>query len=216
MKSIVIVCFLAMLNGHVCAQPASAAPQANTIDAERLAIGAERARLEAGFLAEDAACHKKFAVNSCLGNVNTRRQESTANFRRQEILLNDEERKIKGAEQIRKTEQKSSLEKQQEDIAQRSRANEDYRLRQEREKSKKQEPANVQANEKTARNANVEKLLRHQKKAAERSSKQAAAAEEAKKYADRQNDAQKRRAQHESEKAKQIKPPAKSLPLPAQ
>ena len=62
--------------------------------------------------------------------------------------------------------------------------------------------------------ANAEKLLRNQNKAIERSRKQATAAEEAKKYADRQAEAQKRRADHEAEKAKQAKPPAKSLPVP--
>jgi colicin import membrane protein len=46
-----------------------------SIDAERARINEDRARLEAGFLAEDAECYKKFAVNSCLGKVNDRRRE---------------------------------------------------------------------------------------------------------------------------------------------
>lgn len=214
MKSIVIAFFLATLNGLVGAQPASLDGQQSNIDAQRGAIDAERNRLKADFLTEDAACHKKFAVNSCLGKVNTRRRQAMADLRRQEILLNDEERKIKGAEQIRKTGEKSAPEKQQEAVDLRIKANEDYQSRLEREKNKKQERATAQANEKTARDASAEKLLDNQKKARERSSKQAAAAEEAKKYTERQNDARKRRAQHEADQGKQLKPPEKSLPLP--
>src|SRR5450756_1568952 len=70
------------------------------MDEERAKISAERARLEAVFLAEDGACYKKFFVNSCLGEVNGRRREAMADLRRQEILLNDEERRSKGVEQI--------------------------------------------------------------------------------------------------------------------
>lgn len=214
MKSVVITYFLAALTANVSAQVLSPEGQQNTINAQRTAISVERARLETGFLAEDAACYKKFAVNNCLGIVNMRRRESMADLRRQEILLNDEERKIKGAEQIRRTEEKSSPQKQQEAVDRSGRANEDYQLRLEREKNKKQERATAESNEKTARDVSAEKLLRNQKKTLERSRKQATAAEEARKYADRQNEAQKRRAEHEADKAKHTKPPAKSLPVP--
>ena len=214
MKSLVIAYFLAALTADVSAQALSPEGQQNTINAQRTAISVERARLETGFLAEDAICYKKFAVNNCLGNVNMRRSESMAELRRQEILLNDEERKIKGAEQIRRTEEKGSPEKQQEAIDRSANASEAYQLRLEREKNKKQDRATARLNEKTARDANAEKLLRNQMKSIERNRKQAVAAEEAKKYADRQNEALKRRADHEAEKAKQAKPPAKSLPVP--
>ena len=215
MKSFVITYFLAALTANVSARaPSPEGQQDTTINAQRTAISVERARLETGFLAEAAICYKKFAVNNCLGNVNMRRRESMADLRRQEILLNDEERKIKGAGQIRITEEKASPEKQQEAIDRSASANEDYQLRLEREKNKKQERATAQSNEKTAREANAEKLLRNQEKAIERNRKQAATAEEAKKYADRQNEAQKRRSDHEAEKVKQAKPSTKSLPVP--
>ena len=214
MKLLVIGFFFAALIADVSAQGSSPEGQQNTINAQRRAISAERDRLERGFLTEDATCYKKFAVNNCLGNVNVRRRESMAELRRQEILLNDEERKIKGAEQFRRTEEKASPEKQQEAMDRSVSASQDYQSRLEREKDKKQERATVQSNEKTARDANAEKLLRNQNKAIERSRKQATAAEEAKKYADRQVEAKKRRADHEAERAKQAKPPAKSLPVP--
>ena len=214
MKSLVIAYFLAALTANVSAQALTPEGQQNTINAQRTAISVERARLETGFLAEDATCYKKFAVNNCLGNVNMRRRESMAELRRQEILLNDEERKIKGAEQLRRTEEKASPEKQQEAIDRSASASEDYQLRLEREKNKKKERATTQSNEKTARDANAEKLLRNQKKAVERDRKQAAAVEQVRNYADRKNEAQKRRTNHEAEKMKQAKPPTKSLPIP--
>ena len=75
------------------------------VNAERARISAARATLEAGFLAEDAACYKKFAVNRCLDRVNTRRREAIADLRRQEILINEEERRLRGGAQLRKLEE---------------------------------------------------------------------------------------------------------------
>lgn len=214
MKSIIIAFLLTALAGHGSAQPISAEAEQNAIRTQRAAISAERSRLEKGFLLEDAACYKKFAVNNCLGNVNARRRQPMEDLRRQEILLNDEERKIRGAEQIRRTEEKTSPEKRQEAVDRSASAIEDYELRMEREKNKKQERATTQSNEKTARDANAEKLLRNQKKAVERDRKHTASVEQARKYADRQNEALQRRADHEAQKMKQAKFPTKSLPVP--
>ncbi|MGH8846253.1 MAG: hypothetical protein ACREXQ_03285 [Polaromonas sp.] len=219
MKPFAVAFFLAATLGGLAgaqtgSQMAAPAAQPGTIDAERARISAERARLEAGFLAEDAACYKRFAVNNCLNEVNTRRREAMADLRRQEISLNDEERRIRGAEQIRKIEEKSSPEKQQEAADRRAKAQQDHQSRLDREKQKQQERATTQSNEKANREASVEKLKGHQQQAQARVDKQAAAAEEAKKFNQRQKEAQERRAQHESERLKRVKPPAKSLPLP--
>jgi colicin import membrane protein len=214
MKTFAITFLLTLLGGFAVAQTGALSGQPGNIDAQRAAISAERSRLEAGFLTEDAACYKKFAVNSCLGKVNTRRREAMADLRRQEILLNDEERRIKGEEQIRKTQEKTLPEKLREEADRRAKAAEDYQGRLEREKDKKQERTTIQSNEKASREANAEKLLAHQKKNQARADKQAAAAEEAKKFNQRQKEAQERRAQHEAEQLKRGKPAAKSLPLP--
>lgn len=207
--------FAFLLLGWLAGAQASAQnSQPGNIDAQRAAISAERSRLEAGFLTEDAACYKKFAVNNCLGDVNTRRRSAMANLKRQEILLNDEERRVKGENQLRKTEEKSSPEKQQEAADSRAKAADDYQRRLGREKDMQQERATLQSNEKAARKANAEKLLDHQKKNQARADKQAAAAEEAQKSNERQQKAQERRAQHEADQLKRVKPAAKPLPLP--
>ncbi len=214
MKSFAFTFLLLWSSGFACAQTSALNGQIGNIDAQRDAISAERSRLEAGFLTEDAACYKKFAVNSCLGNVNIRRREAMADLRRQEILLNDEERKLKGAQQIRKTEEKSSPEKLQQEADRRSKAVEDYQGRLEREKDKQQDRGTAVSNEAATREANTAKLQAHQKKVQARREQQAGTVEKAKKFDARKAEAQERRTKHEADQLKRVKPPAKPLPLP--
>lgn len=214
MKPLALAFFLAILSALASAQ--AVAPEGGNvnIEAERARISAERTKAEAGFLVEDAACYKKFAVNSCLGKVNARRRAMIADLRRQEIFLNDEERRIKGAEQIRKTEEKASPEKQQEASDRRAKGLEDHQSRLDREKSQQQDRATAQSGEKAAREATAQRPKANQEKARARTDKQAGAAEEAKKFNERQKEAQERRVQHDADQLKLAKPPAKSLPLP--
>jgi colicin import membrane protein len=217
MKKFAFACFIATLGVLASAQPAGEAPAPaapRSIDAERGRIGADRARLEAGFLAEDAECYKKFAVNSCLGKVNERRREAMADLRRQELLLNDEERRIRGAEQIRKTEEKASPENQQEAADRRAKAVSDYQSRLEREKKKNEDRAAAKSGEQGNSEASAARLKGNQEKSQARSDKQTTAAQEAQKLKERQQEALERKAQHESDRLKQTKPPAKTLPLP--
>ncbi|SFU28750.1 hypothetical protein SAMN05216350_101105 [Polaromonas sp. YR568] len=214
MKNFTAAFFLATVCVVALAQPAAPAETPSTRDVERARIGADRARLEAGFQAEDAECYKKFAVNSCLGKVNERRREAMGDLRRQELLLNDEERRIRGADQIRKTEEKQSPEKLQEAADQRAKAVKDYESRLEREKKKAEDRAATKAGEQGNSEAAAARLKGGQDKSQARSEKQATAAEEAKKLSERQKEAQERKAQHEADRLKQTKPPAKSLPLP--
>jgi len=216
MKRFGILFFLVLIAEAALAQSGELASRTSLIDAQRQQISVERSRLEAGFAVEEAGCHQKFLVNACLDKVHTRRRQTMAELRRQEILLNDEERKIKGAEQIRKTEEKSSPESLSQDADQRAKALDAYQSRLVREKDKQQNRSAAEMNEKAARNANTEKILANQKKNLARIEKQAKAAEDAKKFNEREQEAQRRRAQHETEQLKRSKPPAKPLPLPDQ
>ncbi|WP_341904616.1 hypothetical protein [Polaromonas sp. YR568] len=186
-----------------------------SIDAERSRIAADRARLEAGFLAEDAACYKRFAVNNCLAEVNVRRREAMADLRRQDIELNDLDRRARAAEQLRKTEEKSSPQALRDAEERRAKAVQEYQERIEREKKKIEERALTQSDAKARSDAAAGKLSASEQKARDRADKQAAAAEEAKKFNERQKEAEERRARHEEEQRKRVKPPAKSLPLPS-
>ncbi|SFC40618.1 hypothetical protein SAMN05216344_11669 [Polaromonas sp. OV174] len=214
MKILAITFYLVMLASFASAQTTSAEDASARIATERARIGADRSRLEAGFLAEDVACYKKFLVNRCLGEVNARRRAAMADLRRQEIALNDEERALKGADQLQKIEEKSSPEKQQEAAERRTKAMQDHQSRLDREKNKQQQGATAQSNAKANSEASANKLKSNQDKADGRAAKQAETAAAAQKFNDRQKEALQRRAQHESDRLKRVDPPAKSLPLP--
>ena len=214
MKNLPVVLLLTLLSEFAFAQNSELSGEAGTIGIQRMAISAERSRLEAGFLSEDAACYKKFAVNSCLGKVNSRRREVMADLRRQEIFLNDEERRIKGEKQIRKTQEKASPENQQQAADKRAKVVEESQRRLEQEKDAQQERTIRESNEKAARAANAQRLLAHEQKNQARADKQSTNEEEAKKFSERQKEAQERRIQHDADQLRRAKSAAKPLPLP--
>ena len=214
MKSFVVAFLLFSLGGFATSQNGPVSAKTADIDAQRTAIVAKRSRLEAGFLSEDAACYKKFAVNSCLENVNTRRRAVMADLRRQEIMLNDEQRKSKAEQQIRKSQQKSSPESMQQNSGRRAEAIEAFRDRQRRDQENAQRRNTAVVKEAPARNANAARLENHEKKNQARTAKHASAVEEAKKFEDRQIQARERRVQHEADQANRVKPASKPLPLP--
>ncbi|MEC5214939.1 colicin import membrane protein [Polaromonas sp. CG_9.5] len=214
MKIFSVLLWLVSLSQLAFAQNSELSGEAGNIGIQRTAVNAERSRLEAGFLSEDAACYKKFAVNSCLGKVNSRRREAMADFRRQEIFLNDAERRIKGENQIRKTQEKASPENQQQAADSRAKAVEVSQGRLDSLKDKQQKLTIRESNEKAARAANAQRLLAHQQKNQARAEKQAANEEKAKKFSERQKEAQERRSQHDADQLKHTKPSAKPLPLP--
>lgn len=213
MKYLVAACLLTLCAVAV-AQTVTQPAQPGAVDSERQRISAERGKLEAEFSAEHASCYKKFAVNNCLGDVNEKRREAMAHLRRQEILLNDQERKQKAAEQLRKIEEKSSVQKQQEDADHRAEALSGYQSRLAKEKQKEAARVSLQSREQANTEARTSRLLGNQQKAQTRAARTAAEAEETRKFDERQKDSQNRRAQHESEKLKRVNPPARSLPLP--
>ncbi|MHB1248041.1 MAG: hypothetical protein ACYCZL_01310 [Polaromonas sp.] len=214
MKQFTVAFYFAAVAVIAGAQTTAPAAKSGLIDAERARISTERSRLEAGFLAEDAACYKRFAVNNCLGEVNVRRRQAMADLRRQEILLNDEERKSRGAEQIRKIEEQSSTEKQKEVLDRRAKALQDYQSRLDGAKEKSDQRAVIQSSEKANSEARAERLKGNQEKAQARADRQAVAAEEVRKFNERQMRAEERRAKHEADQLKRSKPAAKALPLP--
>jgi colicin import membrane protein len=183
-------------------------------DAERTRIAAERSRLEAGFLIENAACYERFFVNSCLDDVNSRRREAVATLRTQEILLNEQERKLKGAEQIRKIEEKASAENQQIEAERRATAAADYQSRLKGQTEKQQSRTKAQAAEQANSEARASRLQAKQQKQQARSAKQAAEAAETARYEARQKEAENRRAQNAREQLQRAKPAAEPLPVP--
>ena len=186
----------------------------STTDAERARINAERLKLETGFSLEDAACHKKFLVNNCLDGVKVRRREALADLRRQDISLGAQERHLKGAEQIRKTEEKSSPQMQQEAADRRAEALTEFQARQERAKQKNEDRVATDAEAKSNIEAAAGRVKGSQDKATARASKQSASAEELSKFNARAVKAKERQARHDRDQQSQTKPASKSLPVP--
>ena len=183
-------------------------------DAERVRISAERSRLEATFALEDTACYKRFLVNNCLDEVKVRRRDAMADLRRQEIVLNDEARKAKAAEQLQKTEVKSSPEKLQQEADKRAQAVKDFDDRMARDKQKIADREALQAGEKAKSDAAAGRMKGSQDKEAGRTAKQAQAADEIRKYNERQAQAKERQVRYARDKASQAKVPTKPLPVP--
>ena len=200
---------IVVVSGHLGAQTDTAAV---SVDTERSKIVAERARLEAGYLAEDAACYQRFAVNNCLDEVNTRRRETVGDFRRQEVLLNELERKRKGSEQIRRTEDKAVLKAQQADLDPGNKAASATESRLAREQNKQGVQSKAGSVEEANNQSRKARVLANQQKAQARTATQAAEAEKLKQYNLRQQAAAEKRAKNELDRAQTDRPSAKPLP----
>lgn len=183
-------------------------------DAERSRINADRSKLESAFALEDTACYTRFLVNNCLDEVKVRRLDALADLRRQEILLNDEARKAKAADQLQKTEVKSSPEKLQQEADKRAQAIKDFEDRMARDKQKNADREALQAGEKSKSDAAAGRIKSSQDKASGRAARQTLEAGELRKYNQRMGLAKERQARYAREKASQTKAPAQPLPAP--
>ncbi len=213
----VVVCALssnAQTGAVANAAPAVAAPL--SMDGERARIAAERRQLEQRFALEDAACHDRFAVNSCRDGVSKRRREAVADLRRQELLLNDQERRARSADQLRKIEEKASPAKQQEAANKRAKAVKDYQERLAQQQSKDGERTASASGENANAAAGANKIrISQEKKAQAKTAREAEAADEARQYNERQKQAAQRRAEREQDRLKRAGlPPARPLPVP--
>ena len=218
MKKFIIFCLFSFCGLTAYAQVAAAAGAASSAtavgDSERARISSERSRLEAKFVLENSACYKKFLVNQCLDEIKPRRRDALADLKRQEVSLDAQERKARGSVQIRKTEEKSSPEKQQEAAARRADSLKDFQARMDREKQNSADRATTQANEKNSSDALANRTKNSQEKADGRTVKQAASVEEVRKFTERQEKAKERQARHDRDKLNETKPPSAPLPLP--
>ena len=183
-------------------------------DRERVRINAERLALETKFDAEEATCYTKFFVNSCLNAIKPRRREAMTDLRRQEIALDEGQRKQKAADQIRKIDEKSSPEVQQQAAERRAQALDDQRSRVERAQKKADERIDLKQNEALRAADAVNKMKGSQERAQARVDKQAAIAEEVQKYKEKQQEVMERKANREKKQREQTKPAAQPLPAP--
>jgi len=182
--------------------------------AKHLAVVTEQRRLEGDLSKQEIDCYKRFAVNTCLNNISVQRRKALAILRQEENLLKDAERKARGAQQIRKTGEKSLPDKSREGTDPRTASARPYQGFSASVENKDQQHRNVVASEADARRAFEERLLANRKKTQARLDKAAGSAEKAREFQKRQDESLERRLQHDAGQAERNNSPSKPLPLP--
>ena len=182
--------------------------------AERLRITNDRTLIETASALDDSACYKLFFVNSCLDKVRLKRVEALADLRRQETLLDDQERKARGAEQVKKTEDKEAAQRQPQVASKRSEELKNTVEQAPQPQQKRPSQAKARINEKGNRDAAKSRLKKAEQKLLGRQEKQAAQAQSARLYQQRQERAIERSAKLAQDKARQTKPLSAPLPIP--
>lgn len=185
-----------------------ATPGADGFQIELDRIQAERARQEAHYAEEEAACYQRFAVNDCLREVRAKRRLVMENLRRQEISVNEMQRKQKAAEQIRRLDEKSSLQVQQEEAGRREAALREQRERLERAEQKK-------ADRLPAEKGRLSATSRGERdKGSDRPTLERRAADK-QEFEEKQRQAQESRARRDKALADKVgQPPVRPLPTP--
>ena len=115
MKTIFIGLLLAL--GFVANAQQTTSSDELQLEVQRTRIQAERNTAQATFEWKEVQCYQGFAVNDCLLDARALRRDALADLRRQELSLNSSEAKRKGAQSIRRLEEKSSLDQQQQEAA---------------------------------------------------------------------------------------------------
>ncbi len=181
---------------------------------ERARIETQRGLAQSLYSSQEVACYQKFGVNDCLQQARIIRRDVLADLRRQEVSLNAAEAKRKGAEQISRIEEKSSLQSLKEEADRIEAARQEQRERQRNFEEKAaaraakvdEEPAHVKEA--------AERLQRAAQSQAERDDKAQSAAADKKKYDEKQLEAQQRNADRSKRAREQKRPPGKPLPVP--
>jgi colicin import membrane protein len=189
--------------------------------AERERISQERKRVSADYEAAKVDCYQRFGVNDCLTQARNRHNGQQADLKRQDISLSDLQRKRRGAEQLRKVEEKTSPQRQEEIAQQRGKGLAADAKRQERQNERAApvaKPANGPKSASAAPKARssdaANKQARQKSKAAEAQERIAAAARAKVQSEERQKDAAAHAASAQARQTQKKKPPAATLPIP--
>jgi colicin import membrane protein len=189
--------------------------------AERSRIQQARERANAEHGAAAVECYQRFAVNQCLMEARDKRNAQLADLKRQEVSLNDAQRKRRGAEQVQRTVERTSPERQEQLAQRRGQALAQDAKRQQRH-SERSAPAPQTRELKTRSytapkpsNTNTAaKQERARQKMLARQSKLQEVAQAKAKTAEREKEAAEHRDNVLSRQAKSKKPPSATLPIP--
>ena len=171
--------------------------------AEQMRINKERAVLETQYAAQETECYKRFAVNSCLGELRARKRLSMDALRRQEIVLNDVQRKTRALELGKQNQEKTSPAALKEEADSREAAQIQHKERLDREQKKKTDAAEKEMQTGTGT---------IQPPGLERSSAKGASAQAQQAFEEKQRSAQERKMQRDKSLAEKSSKPASPLP----
>ncbi len=108
MKKLVVVLWMVFLVSPAWAQAVVDDTVVSPDAVERERIRQTRANAQAQFAAQETQCYARFAVNDCLAEVRGHRREVLGDLRRQEISLNDAQRKRRAADQLLRSDERST------------------------------------------------------------------------------------------------------------
>jgi colicin import membrane protein len=185
------------------------------VEADRVRIAAERKQVDAGFVTQEVACYRKFAVNDCLKAARAQRREHLADLRRQELSLNEAQREGRAGERLRSIEERNSAQKQEDGAAQRAESVQRQQDKQQELAKRAADRAQTQASA-PARAARVSKESRD-RQASTRTARELRthnAADELRRSQERQQQAQERRERVARRQAEAAKSGVKPLPVP--
>lgn len=170
---------------------------------ERTSLALDREKIQSQFNEKEAACYKKFAVDSCLKNAHTERRAALAEIKRKELAMNDLQRQKKKAEIDLKISKPPATNRSTTGVDNLNRS-----VKPSHDEAKQAEMAKKRAE------ATNQKMMASQAKAAQRAEKTKLADENAVKYQKKIIKADEHKAATEQEMTNSTKPKALSLPIP--
>lgn len=182
--------------------------------AKHLAVAAEQRQLDADLSRKEIDCYKRFAVNTCLDTIRVQRRNVMAILERDENLLKDAERKTRGAQQIRKTGEKSLSAQPREVTDPRTALAKPYPGFSASVENKDRQLRNIVASQADARRAVEERLSVNRKKPQARIDKETGSVQKAREFQKRQDESLNRRLQHQAGQTERRNSASKPLPLP--
>jgi len=182
--------------------------------AERDRIAAERQALETRFQQQETACYQRFAVNDCLSQARRARRSAEDDLKRQEAAINDIERKRRGAEQLRRIDERQATPRTQDRPEEQQKAREAQQAREQRAADHAASRAAKAAEEAQNRQDAAGKQRQFAEDQERAARQRAEAPTERERFENKQRSVQQRRAERERKNAERTKPPAAPLPPP--
>jgi len=197
------------------AQAPGAAAAAPDFQGDRERIAAQRRVIEERFQQQESACYQRFAVNDCLREARRTRRTSEDELKRQEAAINDIERKRRGADQLRRIDERQATPRPQDRPEEQDKARQSQQTREQRAADHAASRASMAAQEQKNQQDLADKQRKFAEDQARAARRRAEAPTERERFESKQRSAEHRRAERERKNTERTKPPSPPLPAPA-